>query len=103
MGRTKDLIVEDWERESYKDSLFHLEKQMEMEWEYEEWMREQKVKKATISVGKRRKNSKFGYGTIDKQLRIIKNRKAVQHIIKGMAASDRQSDRYQLPFPSGKL
>jgi hypothetical protein len=34
MGRTKDLLQEDWERENLKDSLYLLEEKMRIEAEY---------------------------------------------------------------------
>lgn len=60
MGNGEEYNL-DWERESFSDSLFLLEKQMEIE---QEW--ENSEKEATIRIGSPNKNTKFAYGTIKK-------------------------------------
>ena len=44
MKLEKDMIQEDWEREFYKDHMFLVEHQMEVDQQYQQWVEEQENK-----------------------------------------------------------
>lgn len=98
MGRTKNLIVEDWERESHKDSLFLLEKDMENEQWYQEFLKSEAEEER-----KQNKKGKLAYGKIITNIKVPRYIKTVQHLRGRVEANTRSSSGYEQSLPFGEL